>query len=491
MGTKNTLQVRDGVQSAGMTPATDGPLPIAGTLSPAAIALNRFGLGARPDEAVPHDPKAWLRHQLDVYEPYPQAVTAFPSTATIAVDYAELRRQANTTNDAELRRATQATMRRANRAQYRAAVGARIANALVTDTSFTERLVHFWANHFAISADKVIVVPFVGSFEAETIRPHIMGHFEELLFAVEQHAGMIVYLDQANSAGPNSVRAGRMRARQAPRTPGLNENLAREIMELHTLGVRSGYTQADVTELARALTGWSIGSFGAPGLEPDTAPGTFVFRVLAHEPGVRTIMGRRYEQAGEEQAHVVMCDLVRMPATSTHIATKLARHFAGDVPPPALVARLAAAFTETNGHLPTLYRVLIDAPEAWVPQPVKFKTPWDWLISALRGIGQKTLDRLQALEMMVELGQPVWKPGSPAGWDDIAASWAAPDALVRRVGVASRLAMHTDDRYDARKLAAKLLVSPASHSTQSAIDGADSQSTGLALLLVSPEFQRR
>ena len=215
MGTKNILKVRDGVQDTGMTPATDGPLPIAVTLSPAAIALNRFGLGACPDEAVPRDPKAWLRHQLDAYEPHPQAVAALPSTATIAVDYAELRRQANTANDAEITQATQTTMRRANRLQYRAAVNARIANALVTDIPFTERLVHFWANHFAISADKVIVVPFVGSFEAEAIRPHIMGHFEELLFAVEHHAGMIVYLDQANSAGPNSVRAGRMRAQLA------------------------------------------------------------------------------------------------------------------------------------------------------------------------------------------------------------------------------------------------------------------------------------
>jgi uncharacterized protein (DUF1800 family) len=491
METNNTLEVRDGAGDAGMTPATGGHLPIAVTLSPAAIALNRLGLGARPDDTVPRDPKAWLRDQLDAYEPHPKAVAGLPSTATIAVGYAELRRQANTTNDAEIRQAIQATMRRTNRSQYRAAVNARVANALVTDTPFTERLVHFWANHFAISADKVIVVPFVGSFEAEAIRPHIMGRFEELLFAVEHHAGMILYLDQANSVGPNSARAERARARNSPRVPGLNENLAREIMELHTLGVRSGYTQADVTEFARALTGWSIGSFGAPGPEPDTAPGTFVFRASIHEPGVRTIMGRHYDQSGEEQAHIVMRDLVRMPATSTHIATKLARHFAGDVPPPALVARLAAAFTETNGHLPTIYRVLIDSPDVWVPQPVKFKTPWDWLISALRGIGQKTLDRIQAREMMVELGQSVWEPGSPAGWDDIAASWAAPDALVRRVGVANRLAMLTDDRYDARELAAKLLVSPASRSTQTAIDGADSQSTGLALLLVSPEFQRR
>jgi len=491
MGTKNTLEVCDAVQDAGMTPATGGPLPIAVTLSPAAIALNRFGLGARPDDAVPRDPKAWLRAQLDAYEPHPQAVAALPSTATVAVGYAELRLQSNMTTDTEMRQATQATMRRINRAQYRSAVNARIANALVTDTPFPERLVHFWANHFAISADKVIVVPFVGSFEAEAIRPHIMGRFEELLFAVGHHAGMLVYLDQANSVGPNSPRAERARARRAPRVPGLNENLAREIMELHTLGVRSGYTQTDVTEFARALTGWSIGAFGAPGPEPDTAPGVFVFRASTHEPGVRTIMGRRYDQSGEEQAHVVMRDLVRVPATSMHIATKLARHFAGDVPPPTLVARLAAAFTEHNGHLPSLYRVLIDSPEAWVPQLVKFKTPWDWLISALRGIGQKTLDRLQALEMMVNLGQAVWEPGSPAGWDDIAASWAAPDALVRRVGVAHRLALLADDRYDARELAAKLLVSPTSHNTQTTVDGADSQSTGRALLLVSPEFHRR
>jgi uncharacterized protein (DUF1800 family) len=218
METNNTLEVRDGAGDAGMTPATGGHLPIAVTLSPAAIALNRFGLGARPDDTVPRDPKAWLRDQLDAYEPHPKAVAGLPSTATIAVGYAELRRQANTTNDAEIRQAIQATMRRTNRSQYRAAVNARVANALVTDTPFTERLVHFWANHFAISADKVIVVPFVGSFEAEAIRPHIMGRFEELLFAVEHHAGMILYLDQANSVGPNSARAERARAQLATRS---------------------------------------------------------------------------------------------------------------------------------------------------------------------------------------------------------------------------------------------------------------------------------
>jgi uncharacterized protein (DUF1800 family) len=181
-------------------------------------------------------------------------------------------------------------------------------------------------------------------------------------------------------------------------------------------------------------------------------------------------MGRRYDQSNEGQARAVMRDLIREPATATHIATKLARHFAGDVPPAPLVARLAAAFTESRGHLPTIYRLLIDAPEAWAPQPVKFKTPWDWAISALRGTGQRTLGRFQALEMLVQLGQPVWEPGSPAGWDDIAASWAAPDALVRRVEMANRLATLTGDRYDPRELAAKLLVSSPSPATQAAID---------------------
>jgi len=460
-------------------------------LSPAAVALNRFGLGARPDEAPPADAKTWLRDQLDAYDPHPKLIAALPRTATIAVGYSELRRQANTTDSAEVRQNTQATMRRVNRASYRVAANARVANALATETPFAERLVHFWTNHFAVSADKVIVVPFVGSFEAEAIRPHIMGSFEDLLLAVERHAGMLVYLDQANSVGPNSALASRARARKAPRIPGLNENLAREIMELHTLGVRSGYNQADVTEFARALTGWSVGSFGAPGPEPDGAPGEFLFRASIHEPGARTVMGRRYDQSGEEQARAIMRDLVGLRATATHIATKLARHFAGDAPQPALIARLAAAFNESRGHLPTIYRVLIDSPEAWTPQPAKFKTPWDWAMSALRGTGRRTFGQLQVLQMLVELGQSVWEPGSPAGWGDTAESWAAPGALVRRVAAAGRVATLMDDQYDPRDLAEKLLLSPVSTATQNVIKGADSRLTGLTLLLVSPEFQRR
>jgi uncharacterized protein (DUF1800 family) len=463
----------------------DAPLP------PAAVALNRFGLGARLDDVPPKDPKGWLRDQLEAYQARPPVIAALPNSEAIAVPYFQSRRQANRASDAEAKQAIYAASRSAHRRVYRAAVNARIANALTTETPFTERLVHFWANHFAISADKVTTVPFVGSFESEAIRPHIMGNFHDLVFAVERHPGMLIYLDQASSIGPQSAMAQRARSRNSLRVPGMNENLAREIMELHTLGVRSGYTQNDVTEFARALTGWSIGGVAAPAFEQDVAPGAFIFRPAMHEPGERTIVGRRYGQMGEEQARAVLRDLVKAPATATHIATKLARHFAGDDAPAALVERLSRAFGDTQGDLPTLYRVLIDAPESWAPRFLKFKTPWEWAVSALRGIGFKTADRLPALQMLSQLGQSVWEPGSPAGWADIATNWAAPDALLRRVEVANRLATLAADRHDPRELATKLLATPPSPDTRAAIEGADSRLTGLALLLVSPEFQRR
>jgi uncharacterized protein (DUF1800 family) len=263
-------------------------------------------------------------------------------------------------------------------------------------------------------------------------------------------------------------------------------------MELHTLGVRSGYSQADVTEFARALTGWSIGGYG-PGGGPlaNAEPGSFLFRPLLHEPGARTIMGRRYDQPGEGQARTVLADLAASPATGRHLAMKLARHFVADDPPPVLVDRLAAAYDRSRGDLPPRYRALIASPEAWAPQPAKFKTPWEWSISSLRGLGRIDLGRMQIAAMQNQLGQPVWRPGSPAGFDDIAASWAAPDALIRRVELAQRLAAQAGDRIDARQLGERLLPGVQSQDAKDQIARAESPTAALALLLVSPDFQRR
>jgi uncharacterized protein (DUF1800 family) len=485
----------------------------------AAIALNRFGLGARPEDAPPADPKAWLLAQFDQYQPMPAAWTGQPTSVALATELGEQRLQnananagvngnanadantnakmsadgaasSNTQTAVAAKQAANKAIRGEIRDVYRTAVNASVSSALTSQTPFVDRLVHFWANHFAVSTEKPQVAALAGTFEMEAIRPHVLGRFEDMLIAVERHPAMQLFLDQTRSVGPDSMAALRAEQRNPDQKRGLNENLAREIMELHTLGVRSGYTQADVTEFARALTGWSVA--GVKGPQPNNAaPGSFVFRPALHEPGARTIMGRTYDQSGEAQALAILHDLAASPATAQHVASKLARHFIADNPPPAVIERLASAFERSNGDLPTVYRALIDSPQAWSPVAVKFKTPWEWTVSSMRGLGWQDLGNLQTAPLLTQLGQPLWRPGSPAGYDDIAASWAAPDALVRRVEVAQRFAARAGDQLDPRTLGQTLLVGSLSEPTASAVARAESVSTAIALLLVSPDFQRR
>jgi uncharacterized protein (DUF1800 family) len=458
----------------------------------AAVALNRFGLGVRADEALPADPKRWLLAQFERYEASPAAWAGQPDSASQVlgfVDYLRAIREATAGNELAMR----ARVRDQSLAAYRSAVNARATSALTTPAPFAERLVHFWANHFAVSTDKTPLATLAGSFELEAIRPHLFGRFEDMLLAVEHHPAMLLYLDQARSIGPGSALAQRAARVNPERQRGLNENLAREILELHTLGVRSGYSQQDVTELARALTGWSLGGLPGvpPGLASGGAPGAFTFNPMLHEPGARSVLGQRYEQRGEAQGLAILRDLAALPATAQHIATKLARHFAGDSPPAALIERLAHAFMQSRGDLPTLYRALIDSPEVWSVEQTKFKTPWDWTLSTLRGLGWRDLGTQQLATVLTQLGQPVWRPGSPAGYDDIADSWAAPDTLVRRVELAQRFAAEAGSAIDARTLGPQLLPGGLSEATTRAIARAESPATALALLLASPEFLRR
>jgi uncharacterized protein (DUF1800 family) len=504
-------------------------------MSVQSIALNRFGLGARPDEAVPADPRAWLRGQLRGFDPRPAAIAAAPARQEVAQQladyYEEIRAmggkagqraqaapaprpqpasmstmpampgrepagmagQAMNDRLAGLPPTAQQFIRKASRDYYLTSVAARTDAALTSPAPFVERLVHFWANHFAVSADKLQVIGLAGLLEFEAIRPHVLGRFEDMLVAVEQHPAMLLYLDQAQSVGPDS-RLG-ARAAERGRKVGLNENLAREIMELHTLGVRSGYSQADVTEFARALTGWTVDGLGrGPGaraIAGGGSPGDFNFAEAIHQPGARTILGRTYDQQGLAQAKAVLADLAASPATARHIATKLARHFAADDPPPALVERLSAAWLKSSGDLPSVYRVLIEAPEVWNPPAAKFRTPWDWSVAALRAVGTRQLQGQAVAGLLTQLGQPVWRPGSPAGYDDVAASWAGPDALLRRVEAAERIASRAAGIVDARALAPKLLPGSLSPATAQALARAESPGQGLALLLASPEFLRR
>ena len=506
-----------------------------------AIAANRFGLGVRPgDDAAPGDPRAALLGQFARFDPRPAELAQLPGSGAMAAefrDYLIRSRYARMENGvfrvadppavsdnamagaamagAATRGTTMADDRETNprlaglpkelrqdiRKMYRDSYGAqaraRLTAALVTPAPFPERLVHFWANHFAVSADKLQTIGTAGTLEFEAIRPHVAGRFGDLLLAVETHPAMLLYLDQAQSIGPDSTIGQKAALRRNPNAKkvGLNENLAREILELHTLGVDGGYSQADVQELARGLTGWSLGGFVRAPVGHDAPDGAFVFQDGWHQPGARTLLGQRYAQGGVEQGRAMLAALAVHPATARHLAIKLARHFVADVPPPALVDRLARAHVESGGDLMAVYRVLVVAPEAWsgsgpAVEP-KFKSPWEWTVSMLRGVGARDVPDMAMIGALKELGQPVWQPGSPAGWDDSAAAWAAPDALLRRVEVARRVAAKVGDRLDPRALAPRLLPGVLTEATAQAVARAGSPQDGLALLFVSPEFLRR
>ncbi|GAO77499.1 DUF1800 family protein [Sphingopyxis sp. C-1] len=470
-------------------------------------ATTRFGLGRRFDDVAIADPQGWLIRQLVEYDPAPAPIAAQARREAIAnayVTYQDQRRamrrktaempmpENQDSMPPEMQRLSRSGIRR----HYSDAAAARLAAAVATPTPFPERLVHFWSNHFAVSADKQSVIGFAGNYEFEAIRPHVMGKFSDLLIAAVRHPAMLFYLDQAQSFGPDSPFAARVRNRGKGKAPGLNENLAREILELHTLGVRTGYTQADVTAFAKALTGLTVAGLGrGAGLRlmpADARPGATLFIGSLHEPGPKTILGRRYEDEGKKQADVVLRDLAVHPATAEHIATKLARHFTADEPPTALVDRLSADFVKTGGDLPSLYRTLIASPEPWASKPAMFKSPWDWTVSMLRALNVPALgERQNVAAIFTQLGQPVWRPGSPAGYDDKVSTWAGSAALMQRVELASRIAGRIGDRADARQLAPLVLADALTSETGEAIARADSPGQGIAMLFASPAFLRR
>ena len=369
-------------------------------------------------------------------------------------------------------------------------VAARYRVAVHTEESLRERLVHFWTNHFAVSADKPQVLALAGALENEAIRPHVAGRFADMLNAVEMHPAMILYLDNQASIGPDSQLAQRRgrRGANSERKLGINENLAREILELHTLGVDGGYTQQDVTTFARALTGWSIGTdrFARGG-----EPGKFAFHDGAHEPGTKTILGTRYSQSGIAQPHAVLADLARHPATARHIASKLARHFIADEPPSDAIDHIAKAFLDSDGDLPAVHRAVLDTPAAWAAPATKLKTPHELVVSTFRALDFVPSEPRQVAAPFDLLGQRPYTPGSPAGWPDTATQWDGPDALLKRIEWAGSVAARVASREQPLSLGERSLGAALNERTRVAITRAASAEQGITLLLASPEFQRR
>jgi uncharacterized protein (DUF1800 family) len=322
--------------------------------------------------------------------------------------------------------------------------------------------------------------------EREAIRPHVLGRFSDLLLAAEQHPAMLLYLDNQQSIGPNSA-AARLANRRG-KDIGLNENLGREILELHTLGV-GAYTQADVRALATLITGWSIG--GNTGRLRGGEPGAFFFREALHEPGDVTLLGKRYPAGGVDQGADALRDLAVNPHTARHLATKLVRHFVADDPPVAAVDRVTAAYLQSGGDLPSTYRALLDAPESWQSPLAKFKTPADYIHSSWRALSLPVGTTVRDLRVFEELGQRSFQPGSPAGWADRSADWDGSAALMKRLEWAQGMGQKLGTQSDAQALAAAALGASLTASTQRAIARAADGAQALTLLLCSPEFMRR
>jgi len=361
---------------------------------------------------------------------------------------------------------------------YLAEAKARIQAALGAEIGFLERLVWFWSNHFCVSADKGNVRQICGAYEREVIRANVLGRFSDMLLAAESHPAMLIYLDNARSIGPDSI-AGLRQKR------GLNENLAREILELHTLGVRTVYTQEDVTRFANVITGWTF----VPFRQDPVRGGELEVNPRMHQPGTQTVIGRSYPDAGMQQGRAVLAALAHHPATASHLAAKLARHFVADEPPPALVERLTKRFLATQGDLKEVTKALVAAPEAWEAPRAKLKRPGEWVVGMLRAAGIAPPDIGPVMQAHNLLGEPLWRPSAPKGFADESAPWL--DGLAQRLDIANQFARRVGAEADPREVFEQALAPLASSETRQAVLRAESRPQALALLFMAPEFQRR
>src|SRR5690349_3437332 len=477
------------------------------TKAEAALALHRFGMGPRPGSiaAIQSDPRGALLAEVDRPRAGGIAAAGLPSSTeafrTVADANAERQARqivvARAQKEAERQRTAAApsmaegTEQAANdmaarmaaeavpdpgRPIYLNEAKARIDAALGAEIGFAERLVWFWSNHFCVSADKIQSMS--GAYEREAIRPHVLGRFTDLLLATEGHPAMLFYLDQTVSMGANST-AG------INRTRGLNENLAREILELHTLGVRTGYTQDDVIGFANILTGWTL---VPPGDNPEHG-GEFIFNPRLHEPGAQKVLGKSYEDETVEQGRAVLRDLAANPATASHVATKLARHFVADTPPPALVEKMSKAFLDTGGDLKQVTRAMVSSDEAWTQPPTKLKRPGEWAVGMVRATGLTQADPTRYTDGQVLLGEPLWRPPSPKGFPDDEASWI--DGMGRRLDIANNFAERAAATADPHDIIEDVMGSSVSVEARQAVDRAETRQQALALLFMSADFLRR
>lgn len=483
-------------------------------MDPVDLALERFGLGARPgDRERMRDPVRWLTDQITPAAATHASLATFGSARDLQIAGAALsnddrKRQAKTTFAIELK--------------------ARVNVAFTTDTPFAERWVRHFSNHFSVSTRRLQTSLFVGAFEREVARAHAFGRFSDMLLASTQHPAMLAYLDNEKSIGPESTYAQRpARSNRTAQSgnvdePGLNENLAREVLELHTLGADGGYTQDDVRALANLLTGWGSD-------ERNQFGGGFYFDDKKHQPGSVTLLGKRYGEGLAEGVRA-LTDLAAHPSTARNVSRRLAKHFRIDHP--AEIAALEASFIESGGRLDLLAKLAVGlgwsgaarvrTPDDWVTALVRASGGSGAYAAASRGSGRPNAERRARPEgggrpkrdgamqgerksgggggiqrdpwvsAMRSLDQPTWGTPTPEGWADDEASWTGPEQLVRRVEVAAELAAWlTRSGSEAFTNVQQTLVPRMSVAGRTLFERAGDRTTALTLAFCAPEVLRR
>lgn len=440
------------------------------------IAFNRFGLGAKPGgiKRISADPKAALMAELDT-----------PNIALITTPGLPTYREACAAMHHDDGR--DETVRQLE-------LAARIAKHMEPEIGFVERLVLFFANHFSMSVDKEGAIrATIGQLERDVIRANVLGSFHWMFVGVMKHPAMLAYLDNADSIGPNSV--------YGQWGYGLNHNLAREILELHTLGVNGGYTEKDIDSLAKMITGWSfVRGWEAEGrYNGGTAQirGMFIYRPKWHEPGKQMLLGQAFPNTGMDQALEAFKLVTRHRSTSQFIAYKLVKHFITDEPTPAMVDPVAKAFRNSNGNLRTTAQALIDLPEAWSLPMKKMRTPYELQIAEMRALQRRyRKNEYWAFDSTLQyLNHEPWRHPTPDGVPDETAYWFNPDAMRIRVETAqlSSWALLQSGAYPntPAALADSLFRSALSAPSRAAIAGPGDPVNGLTMLFTVPEFQRR
>ena len=489
----------------------------------AEIAANRFGMGARVGElqAAQGDPVNWLLKQIKpiAFDP---AIGSLAKASAMLEQYNKVRKNEklgtpkNENNNkvmgdevpamSEISTMSEAMLPTKPMAKdkpvdgsdnpeikaYRKSSGDMIMamqlevlrNAITTPDSLSPRLLDFFSNHFSVSGQGIAMRVYAPLLEREAIAPHLSGQFVDMLLAVEQHPAMLTYLNNEKSIGPDSPQGKKS-------NKGLNENLGREILELHTLGVDGGYTQADVRELAMAITGWSL-------IDPKKVTGQkddgfgFMFRARTHQPGTRKVLNKNYSNEGVAQGEAILKDLAIHPATAQHISFKLARHFVADKPSEKLVAAMKKTWLATKGNISAVMKTMIEHADAWLPEQQKYKTPREFIVSVFRildSLEPIKLEKLKLVQGLRALGQEPFNAGSPAGYGDTASSWDGAEALMARIEWANQLAAHI--KTPPVDLITAALGAQLSENSLKLIKRAESRQQGLVLALMSPEFQRR